>query len=441
MPTTMSLIAKQTVGVGGAASVTFSNIPQTFTDLKVVMSTRSSGTSGVQIQFNGSTSNRSNIRLYGNGSVTASFSGSDVFTYQNRSSYTANTFDSSEIYIPNYTSSNFKSLSIDNVTETNATAVDMQLQAGLWSQTTAITSLGFVPDSSQTFVEFSEFSLYGISSNTTTQNTSVPYASGGDIIRTDGTFWYHTFLASGTFIPSKNLTCDYLVVAGGAGGGGVGGGGGAGGLRSTVTATGGGGTLETPLSLIANTAYTAQIGAGGGGSLYGDGSSGFLGGNSVFSTITSTGGGFGSAANVVGGTGGSGGGSRNNTAGARTVNQGFVGASWANLGGGGGGAGVAGSVGSGGGTGGNGGNGVATSITGSSVTYAGGGGGGSNSGVGGSVASVGGTGGGGAGGLGATGVNGTANSGGGGGGGGFSGISGFNGGAGGSGIIVVRYAV
>jgi hypothetical protein len=217
MTTTMQLIAKQTVGSGGATSVTFSSIPQTFTDLKVVMSARGSGSAVSQIQFNGSASNRSNIRLYGNGSVTASYSGSDVFTYLNRSSYTASTFDSSEIYIPNYTSSNFKSISIDNVQETNATALDMQLQAGLWSQTAAITSLGFVPDSGQSFVEFSEFTLYGISSNTTTQASTVPYASGGDIIRTDGSFWYHTFLYSGTFTPLKALTCDLLVVGGGAG--------------------------------------------------------------------------------------------------------------------------------------------------------------------------------------------------------------------------------
>lgn len=436
----MNLIARQTVGAGGAASVTFSNIPQTFTDLKIVMSARGSGTGGVQIQFNGSTSNRSNIRLYGNGSVTASFSGSDVFTYLNRSSYTANTFDSSDIYIPNYTSSNFKSLSIDNVQETNATAVDMQLQAGLWSQTAAITSLGFVPDNSQTFVEFTEISLYGISSNTTTQNTTTPSASGGDIITTDGTYWYHTFLYSGTFVPFKNLTCDYLVVAGGGGGGygasgnGLGGGGGAGGLRSTVTATGGGGSLETPLALLANTTYAASIGAGGAGSTSVNAYASD-GGNSVFATITSTGGGGSVNGEQVGRNGGSGGGAGNggNTlgvkaGGTRTASpvQGFDGGS-ANTGsptapqygtGGGGGA---------GGVGGNGGSssagtagaGLAVSITGSSITYATGGAG--------SQLSSG------------AGANGTANRGVGGGGSGQGATA--NGGTGGSGIIIVRYAV
>ena len=458
----MSLIAKQTIGSGGAASVSFSNIPQTFTDLKVVMSTRSSGTSGVQIQFNGSTSNRSNIRLYGNGSVTASYSGSDVFTYQNRSSYTASTFDSSDIYIPNYTSSNFKSLSIDNVTETNATALDMQLQAGLWSQTAAITSLGFFPDSSQTFVEFTEISLYGISSSST-QNTSVPLASGGDVITTDGTYWYHAFKYSGSFTPLKALTADVLVVAGGGGGGyNTGGGGGAGGLRAL-----------SAQALTSATNYTCTIGAGGvsGGSNGND--RGGLGVNSSIvgtglTTISASGGGGGGGASTKAGqAGGSGGGaSRGGTgaasggsgnAGSYSPVEGYKGGDTSNVGnggnsGGGGGAGaaaadVSNSNSTAGGIG-------ATSslinamalatITGvlssTNYYYAGGGGGGNYQGS----AGAGGTGGGGAGAPdGSAGSAGTANTGGGGGGGNNnnSPTGSANGYAGGSGIIIVRYPV
>lgn len=454
MTTTMNLIAKQTVGSGGASSVTFSNIPQTYTDIKVVASVRSSKADTYDyglFTFNGTSTNYSTKILYGSGSGAGSLNwgtSTAISTAMiNDANNTASTFSSLDIYIPNYTSNNAKSVSIDNVQENNATTSYASLSAGLWSTTNApITSITFTCEGGN-WVEFSTFYLYGISNSTTTQATTVPYASGGDVITTDGTYWYHAFKYSGSFTPLKNLTCDYLVVAGGGGGGGVGGGGGAGGLRSTVTATGGGGSLESPLSLLANTAYTATVGAGGSGSTGGDGSSGSSGSNSVFATITSTGGGFGSAANVVGGTGGSGGGSRNNTAGSGTANQGYGGASWASLGGGGGGAGAAGSAGSGGGTGGNGGAGVAISAlatataTGVSNYYAGGGGGGSNSGVGGAVASSGGAGGGGAGTLGNTGASGTANTGGGGGGGGFNGSTGFNGGAGGSGIIIVRYAV
>ena len=74
------------------------------------------------------------------------------------------------------------------------------------------------------------------------------------------------------------VSVDYLVVAGGGGGGGTGngtnggyagaGGAGAGGLRSTVTATGGGGTVETALTCALNTAFTITVGAGGSGGLY-----------------------------------------------------------------------------------------------------------------------------------------------------------------------------
>jgi hypothetical protein len=74
---------------------------------------------------------------------------------------------------------------------------------------------------------------------------SIAKASGGTIT-TDGTYWYHTFTTSGTFVPYENLTADCLVIAGGGAGAATdgndtqgGGGGGAGGLRSTVTATGG----------------------------------------------------------------------------------------------------------------------------------------------------------------------------------------------------------
>ena len=67
-----------------------------------------------------------------------------------------------------------------------------------------------------------------------------------------------------------NLQVDYLVVAGGGSGGrsnntsgGSAGGGGAGGLRSTVDATGRGGSLESALTLSLNTSYTVTVGAGG----------------------------------------------------------------------------------------------------------------------------------------------------------------------------------
>jgi hypothetical protein len=444
MPTTMNLIAKQTIGAGGAASVIFSSIPQTFTDLKLVVSLRSvfaGGFTNCSLSINGSSANFSSRLLESQSTSVNSYTRTDNLNllFANANTSTSNTFSNGEVYFPNYTSSNNKSFSVDIVAENNAAEGYNMAKAGLWSNTAAISSLTVTPQNG-TFGEFSEVTLYGISSNTTTQNQTTPSAIGGDTIITDGTYWYHTFLYSGTFTPLKNLTCDYLVVAGGGAGSATsnnyGGGGGAGGLRSTVGATGGGGSLETPLSLLANTAYTAIIGAGGVGENQ-DTANAKSGNNSTFATITSTGGGgAGRTSSTVGtgyagsagGSGGGGTGTSGGTGGAASPSgQGYAGGnaggSGAGAGGGGGGAGSVGSNGSGS-TGGNGGSGVTISISGSSVSYAGGGGG--SSVTAGTATAGGGTG---------NGTSGTPNTGGGGGG------KNGTGGSGGSGIIVVRYAV
>ena len=256
---------------------------------------------------------------------------------------------------------------------------------------------------------------------------------------TQGWLAYSGFNAT---TPGSNATptVEYLVVAGGAGGGkNEGGGGGAGGFR---TATG--------LSVTAGSAITVTIGAGGAGGTTGVPAGG--GSNSVFGSITSTGGGRGGYytaavdANSNGASGGSGGGGGGGATGVTplggsgTSGQGSAGGNGAgspSYGGGGGGG--ASAVGANATTtvGGNGGAGTASSITGSSVTYAGGGGGGAFSG--GTSAGTGGAGGGGNGTKvdGTAGTAGTANTGGGGGGG--PDASG-TGGAGGSGVVIIRYA-
>jgi hypothetical protein len=440
----MELITSVTVGSGGVASVTLpatGTIPQTYTDLKVVMSTRSdnAGSVGVRIAFNGNTSNFSGRYLQGAGSGTPS-SGSDARRagVSIPTTYTANTFTNDEIYIPNYTSANNKSYSLDATQENNATLSYMELYAGLWSNSAAITTMTFTLDSSANFVEGSTFYLYGISNV-----TSGTKATGG-VVSSDGTYWYHMFPFSGTFTPTQSLTADYLVIAGGGGGGYAAGGGGAGGYRTSI-----GGT---PLSLTAQ-AYTVTVGAGGTG---GVGSGGVTstqntsGGNSVFSTITSSGGGRGANYDTSGNTGftgGSGGGGGNGgnggagNSGSYSPVEGYAGGSGTtSFGGGGGGAGAVG----GNGVDPNAGNGGAGSNsasawaiatqTGVNGYYAGGGGGrGTNGGTGG-------LGGGGVGcsGSSTSGTAGIVNTGSGGGSGGNSPAVGGNGG---SGLVIIRYAI
>jgi hypothetical protein len=278
---------------------------------------------------------------------------------------------------------------------------------------------------------------------------SLPAVSGG-VLTSDSTYYYRTFNNTGTFsVIGGSLKADILVVAGGGGGAGTGNGanqaypggngGGAGGLRSTFTATGGGGSLESPLNLSSNTAYTVTVGAGGVGTI-GAINTSTNGSNSVFSTITSIGGG--GAINYVGQNGGSGAGSNpNGSGGLGTTNQGFNGGSNSgDTSGGGGGAGAVGGSGSGN-NGGSGGTGVYVSISGSSVAYAGGGGGGAY-GYAGGTGGTGGTGGGGAGGTGnSDGGAATVNTGGGGGGATQTGTNQTTGGNGGSGIVVIRYPI
>ena len=302
------LLEKIVVGAAGASSVTFNSIPQTgYTDLVIRSSIRATGaTSGGFLTFNGSTSGYSEKLLYGTGSVTGSASNSGaglVWVFENvPSTYTANTFSNGEIYIPNYTSANYKSMSVDNVQENNATTSDQYLVAGLWSNTAAITSINIA--SSSSFAQYSSFYLYGVAKLGTTPAIQ-PYATGGDTIMTDGTYWYHAFKSSGTFTPAKGLSCDVLVVAGGGGGSGGGGysGAGAGGIF-----------YATAQSLASGTGYTATVGGGG--------ASATNGSNSTFASLTAAvGGGKGGATDAAGGNGGNGGGGGANTGAAGTSTQ------------------------------------------------------------------------------------------------------------------------
>ena len=161
MATTYTLIDKAIL-TGTQANVEFTSIPATYTDIKLVLSTRNSSTGNYfDININGSSANLSNRRIYTNSSVVASYSGSDLIAYCDYASRTNSTFDNIEIYIPNYASSNYKSISIDNVTENNGSAADLALIAGLWSSTSAITAIKFL-SSTGSFEANSSFYLYGI---------------------------------------------------------------------------------------------------------------------------------------------------------------------------------------------------------------------------------------------------------------------------------------
>ena len=165
-------ISTVTVGSGGASAISFTEIPQIYTDLKILISARgsrsNSGSQTVSLRFNSdSGANYSYRRLYGDGSTLASDSGTgDAYGtagYVAKAYDTANTFGNCEIYIPNYIGSSQKSYSSEGVEENNATLSYSSLVAGLWTGTAPInTILLYASAGSFTWEQHSTATLYGI---------------------------------------------------------------------------------------------------------------------------------------------------------------------------------------------------------------------------------------------------------------------------------------
>lgn len=166
----MTLISRTTL-TGTAASVTFSSIPQTYQTLKLVVSARSSdATSSMGARINTDAGNNySYRRAYGNGSSAVSGNGSSQSTLYvgdyNGNGETSNTFASVAIDIPNYFASSQKAMSVDWVTENNATLAYAGIAASLWSNTSGVSSLSLTQfgGAAANFIAGSTFSLYGLS--------------------------------------------------------------------------------------------------------------------------------------------------------------------------------------------------------------------------------------------------------------------------------------
>jgi len=169
MATTYTLISSVTVGSGGAANIEFTSIPATYTDLCVLFSARSNRAADsdpVNLEFNGSTTNDTSRDLEGDGSSAYSGTAGGSQTEIARipaANATASTFGNALIYVPNYAGSNNKSSSGDAVTENNGVTAFAKLVAGLWSDSSAITSVKLISQTGNNFVQYSTAYLYGIS--------------------------------------------------------------------------------------------------------------------------------------------------------------------------------------------------------------------------------------------------------------------------------------
>jgi len=178
MANTYTLISSNVLSTT-TASVTFSSIPSTYTDLVLRVSARNNdtGTWGhLHFQLNGDTTTTySWTYLSGDGSTAASAtSGNNTSTRSyysvDASGATANTFGSAEIYIPSYTASQNKPISTFGVNETNSAVAgdaNIAITADLWRNTAAITSIKLGASSNFSTVSFvagSSFYLYGVRS-------------------------------------------------------------------------------------------------------------------------------------------------------------------------------------------------------------------------------------------------------------------------------------
>jgi hypothetical protein len=243
--------------------ITFSNIPQNYEDIVIVCQiTNSTSLIYGAIQFNsdnsgtGSTAySTTSLAVYNNGAMSDRQTNTyGIATFEKS---VASSTDTSNVIItvndyanPNKhktTSARTGKLASNNLSGMNI---------GTWRNLEPITSISYDTATANGFGAGTTFNLYGIDSGAV---AGTPKATGGNIVATDGTYWYHAFTNSGIFAPTSSISVDALVIGGGGGGGygsnnGCGGGGGAGGL-----------VWSTSNSLTSATNYQILIGAGGAG--------------------------------------------------------------------------------------------------------------------------------------------------------------------------------
>jgi trimeric autotransporter adhesin len=245
MANTYKALQTVTVGVGGVASISFTSIPQNYTDLKIVLSARTVGYSAPQdyakITFNSDTTNSYFMRYLlgsGSGGVGSSTSGSvnypggSVYSLFTGDTSTSNTFGNSEIYILNYANNNQKTISADMVSETNATDVQMFMRSGTYYTTTGISNINIAPYYGTSFAQYSTFTLYGLFNADVSAAPSTP---------TIGTASIGNLSASVAFTPVSNAA-SYTITSSPGG----------------ITATG----TTSPIriaGLTAGTAYTFTV--------------------------------------------------------------------------------------------------------------------------------------------------------------------------------------
>jgi hypothetical protein len=161
-------IATTTVGSGGAASVTFSSIPATFTHLQIRFIARTTSSNNIQVYFNTDSSNTNyafhNVRGDGATASVLAFAsgvGNALLLVNEGSSTTANTFGAGVVDILDYANTNKNTTARSLGGNDNNGSGVVGLNSKLWLNTAAVNSIELL-SSGNNFQQYSHFALYGI---------------------------------------------------------------------------------------------------------------------------------------------------------------------------------------------------------------------------------------------------------------------------------------
>lgn len=162
MSITYDSIATQTLGTA-AATITFSSIPSTYTDLRLTITALQGSGNNIALRFNSdSSTNYSRVRLIGSGSAASSTSAtSDTEIDLNRTGLSSSAPSLYNVDLFSYAGSTSKTLLVSANEDRNGSGSVMSV-VGLWRSTSAITSILITSLSADTMGVGTTATLYGI---------------------------------------------------------------------------------------------------------------------------------------------------------------------------------------------------------------------------------------------------------------------------------------
>lgn len=265
-------IATQIISNTSTNTVTFINIPQTYSHLIVKVKAKTIGLPAIMLgRINNASSLYSHTAVGGNGSSPGSTRSSNIADmYFSSYAHISNTWSRYQYNFMNYSNSTVNKTILARGSNPG---YGIDAAVALWRDNSPVTSITIYLDRAEYWEPGSSFTIYGVS------NSSIQAKATGGTIYQDDLYSYHIFSSSGTFTPNQNLSsADYLIVGGGGGGG-----------NGNPQATGGGGGFvgyaTSSFNVGAN--YPVTVGAGGGSVTSGSSSS--------FNSLSMSGGGGGAS--------------------------------------------------------------------------------------------------------------------------------------------------